>query len=135
MRDNMSRTRKNAKQFFKSLRDLLRHGRFARWTLIVSFLLLAITFILPVWRIMPLAKTQPFIPLHYNIYFGVDRFGPWYHAFILPALGLLFLIISLIMQIRFFKTEKMLATFFAISTLFLELTFLVAMGLLILLNI
>lgn len=131
----MSRTRKKVKQFFKSFRELLQHGRFVRWTLIVSFVLSVATFVLPTWRIVPLAKEQPFIPLHYNIYFGVDRFGPWYHAFIIPALGFFFLIISLIMQTHFYKKEKMLATFFAISTIFLELTFLVAMGLLILLNI
>ncbi len=131
----MSRTRKQAKQFFKSFRELLAHGRFTRWTLIVSVILLIGTFVLPIWRILPLAKEQPFIPLHYNIYFGVDRFGPWAHAFVIPALGLIFLLISLIMQTHFFKKEKMLATFFAISTIFLELTFLVAMVLLILLNI
>ncbi len=131
----MSRRRKNAKQFFKSLRELLTQGRLARWTFIVSLLLLVGTTVLPIWRILPLAKVQPFIPLHYNIYFGVDRFGPWYHAFVIPILGLLFLLISLIMQTHFFKKEKMLATFFAISTIFLELTFLIAMILLILLNI
>jgi hypothetical protein len=131
----MSRTCKRAKQFFKSFRELLTHGRFARWTFVVSVVLFLATLGLPVWRILPLAKEQPFIPLHYNIYFGVDRFGPWYHAFIIPALGLLFLLVSLIMQTHFFKKEKMLSTFFAISAIFLEFTFLVAMVLLLLLNV
>lgn len=93
------------------------------------------TLVFPIWRLLPLAKDQPFIPLHYNVYFGVDRFGAWYEAFIIPALGFLFLFLSLIMQTHFYKSEKMLSIFFAISTIFLEFTFFVAMVLLILLNI
>lgn len=131
----MSRTAKQAKQFFKSFRELLGQEPLSLWTLIVSGMIFATTFFLPFWRIVPLAKDQPFIPLHYNIYFGVDRFGPWYHTFVIPALGLLFLLISLIMQTYFFKRERMLTRFFAVSTIFLELTFFIAMVLLILLNI
>ena len=84
---------------------------------------------------MPLADENPFLPLHYNVYFGVDRFGPWYQVFALPALGLLFLFVSIIMQTVFFRKEKMLARFFSVSSVFLEVALLVATGLVVLLNI
>lgn len=131
----MSRTAKQAKQFFKSFRELIKQAPLSRWTLIACFLIFVATLLLPIWRIVPLAKEQPFIPLHYNVYFGVDRFGPWYHAFVIPALGLFFILISVVMQTYFFQKERMLTRFFAISTILLELTFLIAMVLLILLNI
>lgn len=107
----------------------------SRWTLLASFLIFLAMLALPIWRVVPLASTKPFIPLHYNIYFGVDRFGPWEQAFVIPALGLLFWFISAIMQTIFFRKEKLLVRFFAMSTVFIELIFLVAIILLILLNI
>ena len=131
----MSRFQKRAKQFWKSFRELVKQSPLSRGSLLASFLIFIVTLFLPIWRIMPLAKEQPFIPLHYNVYFGVDRFGPWYYAFVIPSLGLLFVIISAVMQTYFFQRERMLTQFFAWSTLFLELIFFLAMVLLILLNI
>lgn len=103
--------------------------------LIVSVLLWLTCLGLLVWRIVPLAQDKAYLPLHYNVYFGVDRFGPWYQVFVLPGLGLLFLLMSLIMQTHFFRREKMLARFFSISTTFLEAVFVIAAILVILLNI
>lgn len=128
-------TRKQLKQFVRSFRDLWNHGHLYRWLLFISFALFVATLILPLWRLVPLAKETAFIPLHYNIYFGVDRFGPWYEVFLLPTLALLFLILNVTQQTFFLKTEKILTQFFAFSTFIIELTLLVAMVLIILLNI
>ncbi len=42
--------------------------------------------------------------LHYNIYFGVDLIGPWYHIFIMPAVSslvyLLNILFSYILYVR-----------------------------------
>jgi hypothetical protein len=132
---NMSRTTKRAKQFFKSFCELLKQNAFSRWTSLMSVLLFAATLALPIWRIVPIASEQPFIPLHYNVYFGVDRFGPWYAIFVLPILGFIFLIINVALQVHFVSREKILTRFFAVSTVILELIFLIAMFLIILLNI
>lgn len=101
----------------------------------MSILLFAFTLVLPIWRIVPIAFSKPFIPLHYNVYFGVDRFGPWYAIFVLPVLGFLFLIINVSIQVHFASREKLLTRFFSVSTVVLELIFLIAMLLIILLNI
>ncbi|MBI2475376.1 hypothetical protein HYV69_03055 [Candidatus Uhrbacteria bacterium] len=130
-----SRTFIRAKQFLKSFCELLKQNSFFRWTSLMSILLFAFTLVLPIWRIVPIAFSKPFIPLHYNVYFGVDRFGPWYAIFVLPVLGFLFLIINVSIQVHFASREKLLTRFFSVSTVVLELIFLIAMLLIILLNI
>lgn len=132
---HMSRLRKQTKQSIKSFREMLGQGRLYLWMFITSIFLWLVMFALLWWRIVPLSVENPFLPLHYNVYFGVDRFGPWYQVFSLPALGLLFLVVNVVMQTHFFRREKMLARFFAISSVFLEVVLLVATSLIVLLNI
>src|SRR3989338_8057941 len=130
----MSRIRKQLSHFFCDFRVIFSHGHLYRLSLFVSVLFTVVTFALPLWRIVPLADEQPFIPLHYNVYFGVDRFGPWYDIFILPALALVFLLINIFLQTHFFQSEKVLARIFALSTVFIEIVLAVAMFLIVLLN-
>ena len=111
---------------------MMHSSKLYRWTAALSVFLLVLTVVLPVWRVIPLAAEQPFIPLHYNVYLGVDRFGPVRDLFFLPALGLLILLFNLGMQTHFSKHEKLLARFFAISTPLFEFFFLIAMGLIVL---
>lgn len=131
----MSRRRKQLVQSLHAFGEMLKQGRLYPGTLMTSFLLWLAMLVLLIWRIVPLAAEKTYLPLHYNVYFGVDRFGPWIQVFVLPGLGLLFLFMSLVMQTRFYRREKMLARFFAISTVFLEAVFLIATILIVLLNI
>ncbi|MBU1148861.1 hypothetical protein KKI23_02100 [Patescibacteria group bacterium] len=34
------------------------------------------------------------IPLHYNIYFGIDLIGSWYNIYLMPLSGLIILILN-----------------------------------------
>ncbi len=131
----MSRIRRQAKQSLKLFREMLQQDRLYVWMLIASVLLWMAAVLLLVWRIVPLSAQKPYLPLHYNVYFGVDRFGPWVQVFVLPGLGLFFLLVSLVMQSHFYQREKMLARFFSLSTVFIEATFFVATILIVLLNI
>lgn len=119
----------------RSLRELLTGSAVYRRTAVLSALLVLATSLLPMWRIVPLAKNQPFIPLHYNIYLGVDNFGPWYAVFVLPGLGLALLLVNIIFEAVFFRREKVLSYFFAYATVFAELLLLAAMVLIVLLNV
>lgn len=131
----MSRVRKQVKQALKSFREMLRQERIYPGMLILSVLFWLTSMALLVWRIVPLSEVSSYLPLHYNVYFGVDRFGPWYQVFVIPTLGLLFLLLALVMQTHFFRREKMLARFFALSTTFIQGVLLVATALTVLLNI
>lgn len=127
------------KRQLRRLRDdligLYRASSLYKWTTGLSVLFLALTLALPLWRLVPYLPEGQFIPLHYNIYFGVDRFGPWYHLFFLPALGAVLLIINIIFEALFFEREHVLSTFFAAATLFAEIVLFTAMVFIVLLNV
>lgn len=131
----MASRRYNGRMFRTDLIDLFRTSRLYRWTAAASGVLLLLTVALPVWRILPIAEAKPFIPLHYNVYMGVDAFGPWYHVFALPALGAALLVLNLVFQALLFKRERVLSVFFALATVASEAVLLAAMLMIVLLNV
>ncbi len=114
---------------------MFQKERLIVWTTGLSLFLLIGTMVLPVWRILPLGAESPFIALHYNIYLGVDRFGPIWHIFFLPALGLLFLVLNLAIEAWAYRTQKTLSFFFAAATPVLQLVLFAAMVLIVLINV
>lgn len=120
---------------YKTYVEMLTSSKFYRRTLIASLLFLMGLIALPIWKILPIAETQEFIPLHYNIYFGVDRFGHFYQVFVLPAIGLALFIINTIFQAVFYHREHVLSYFFAVTTLIAELSLFASMVFIVLLNI
>ncbi len=125
---------KRLSRFFEDFFHMIRIRRFYL-SAMVSFLFLALTIALPVWRIVPLAGENPFIPLHYNIYLGIDRFGAWKEIFWLPAVGAFLFILNLFLQAWVFRREKFFATLFAFSTVVIEMILFLAMSLIVLLNL
>ncbi len=114
--------------------EMLKLPRFL-WSAILAFILCALDVALPILRIVPLRVARPFIPLHYNIYLGVDQLGPWNQIFVLPILGLCLFLFNLCVQTVAFRREKLLALIIAVATVILECVFLGAMILIVLLNI
>ena len=123
------------RQYTRNFFDLLKHHKVYGWSTVISLVLVILTFALPMWRVMPFIEQDEFLPLHYNIYFGIDRFGPWYFIFVPAALGGTLLIINLIFQTAFFRRESVLSYFFAVATVFSEIMLFVAMIFIVLLNI
>ncbi len=131
----MITSKSQAKRLLKSFVKLIKEERLHRRTLILSVVFLMITAALPLWRIVPLAAEQPFLPLHYNIYFGVDRFGPWWHVFIPAILGSVLLIVNLAFETIFHRHEKLLSHFFTFGSVVISFTLMVATTLIVLINI
>jgi len=131
----MRRVKHLIKDFSRTFIEMMKTSKLYRWTAIVSFLLVLLSFALPAWRIIPLAARQPYLPLHYNIYFGIDRFGPWYFVFFPAVLGAALLILNLGFEAAFFRRERMLSKFFAFATVFSEAMLFIAVVLIVLLNI
>lgn len=121
--------------FRKDLLDLIRTSKLYRRTTVVSGVLLILTLALPAWKIVPIGSETPFIPLHYNVYMGVDEFGAWQNVFALPAIGAAILVVNTALQAMFFKRERILAVFLAVATVVSELVLLVSMVLIVLLNL
>lgn len=50
----------------------------------LSAIALGIIWFVAIWRF---GVSEDFVPLHYTIYFGLDRFGPKHDLFLFPVLG------------------------------------------------
>src|SRR3989339_60385 len=102
-------------------------SRLFKLTFIFSWLVWVIILITPILRLSPGSEEANFIPLHYNVFFGVDKFGPWYTVFQLPIFGLLVLLVNFYLATRFFKREKALSGFFCVTALLAQFMLLAAM--------
>lgn len=105
--------------------NLIRLNLF--FSLLANFLL----WLFLIWQVKSFSNL---IFLHYNIYFGIDRLGEWHEIFILPALGLVFLIANFIFAKLTFDKEKILSYFLASAGSFLQLLFISASVFIILIN-
>lgn len=109
---------------------------FSNKFLLINFLLAAFlntaSWFLLLWRIKP--SSEP-IPLHYNVYFGLDLIGPWQQAFWVSALGTIFLILNYFLAWQVYPQEKALTGLLAGLTTLLELFLLVGALVLVLINI
>jgi hypothetical protein len=66
------------------------------------------------------------IYLHYNIYFGVDLIGPWHRAFLMPAVGLLLILINPTIAFFLYKKNSMMAQVLLWLTFIFQLVILLA---------
>ena len=74
------------------------------------------------------------MPLHYNIYFGIDLLGPWYQIFLLPILGLIFLLINFLFGMAVYRRELILSYFLAGTSSFVQIIFVLAATFITLIN-
>ncbi|MDD4995649.1 MAG: hypothetical protein PHW53_04285 [Patescibacteria group bacterium] len=102
---------------------------------IFSAVLLFALWILATVKIAPLSGEGAFLPLHYNIYFGIDLIGAWYKIFAIPGAGTVFFIVNCVLAAIFYKKEKVLSYFAAAANFILSIGLAVALVLIILLNI
>lgn len=85
--------------------------------------------------VINLSEEQSFIPLHYNIYLGVDRFGKWTRTFMMPGLGLLFLLINTIIALTIYSRKEILSYFLVIVSAVVQVLLLISTVLVVLINI
>ena len=85
---------------------------FVKVNLTLNLLLNVGLWLFLIWQV---EKFSPLIPLHYNIYFGIDLLGPWYQIFLLPILGLAIFLFNLFLGIIFFKPERRLISYFLVG--------------------
>lgn len=83
--------------------------------LIINFILWIIILTQKVWQ-----KPSP-LPLHYNIYLGIDLSGPYYHIFIFPFLALVLLIFNWRIGSYIYLKAKILSHFLGITALALQI--------------
>ena len=102
------------------------------WPLFVNLAIWVVLYI----KIKPLSFISEFgqIPLHYNIYFGIDKIGPWYNVFALPLIGLIVIIFNNILGYTFYLKEKLISHFLVGSQFIVQIILAFGAFLIILLN-
>lgn len=71
------------------------------------------------------ASVEP-VPLHYNIYFGIDLLGPWWYTFFFPVIGTAVFIVNGVLTTVLYRKERVAAFFFALASALTELLLLLA---------
>ena len=105
--------------------------KFIRINLFFSLLFNIILWLGLAWQVKSFAKL---ISLHYNIYFGIDLLGHWYQIFLLPALGLFFLMINFLLGLVVYRKEKILSYFLAGASSLIQVIFILATIFIVLIN-
>jgi|SRR3989339_478728 len=97
--------------------------RFLRMSVLLGALFNTMMWLLLAYRI----STFPAImPLHYNIYYGIDLYKPWIYIFVMPVVGLVFLIGNVLLSLFTFRRDKTLSYLLVGSASFVQLIILIA---------
>lgn len=70
----------------------------------LGIFILAILWIFAFWRYR---ISSDFVPLHYTIYFGLDRFGPKYDLFLFPSFGTVILVLNIFISRIVFADNRL----------------------------
>ncbi len=90
---------------------------------------------IPPWRLAPLLEAGEIIPLHYNIYFGVDYLGAWQYVFALPAFATVVFILNTILSKRERRESKLVSDMLAITHVVVSLVVVTALFFVLLINV
>jgi hypothetical protein len=104
----------------KIFTSLIFKDKFFRIVLPLSVLLNLILWVVLYLNFWPLRETRGILPLHYNIYFGIDFVGEWYKIFIVPATGIFFIIINFLVADMVYLRDKVVSYFLAGAGLFIQ---------------
>jgi hypothetical protein len=112
---------------FKRLKRLINHYFWHDRLIFINFVL-ALTTNLFFWIFLFLKSSQleEIIPLHYNVYFGIDMIGSRHELLKMPALGLLILLINLVLAFRIYKHERVSAYFLLFANSLVQIFLLIA---------
>jgi len=113
--------------------------KFLFWPIIATLILNLSNWLLIYFKFYPLVKNLPedkiSIPLHYNIYLGIDLFGHWTMILIAPAIGTFCLILNTLLASWLYNKKEIISYFLIFSSIFLQIIFLLSTFLTILINI
>lgn len=83
----------------------------------LSVLFLAVGWAVSLWRFPSLVGAGEIIPLHYNIYFGVDAIGPWWRILMIPGFATLTFLLNLLVMATKKKDDVAMAMLLLITSL------------------
>ena len=118
--------KKIKKELLNITKNKFWRDKTSMFVLLTNVLLNIVIWLFLVFRLEP--SEYP-VPLHFNIYFGIDVIDKWSQAFIIPGIGLIVILINLVLAYLVFSKEKFVAQFLLSSSLFVQiLLFLAGIG-------
>lgn len=118
-------------EVLKKSADKILKNNYWRDKFSMVVLLASLTLNLGVWLFLGL-KLKPSdypVPIHYNVYFGIDVIDYWTSVFLIPAMGLGIIIINLLISYLIHEREKFISQFLLSGSCFIQLIlFLAAIG-------
>ena len=99
-------------RWLKTTFRALFKGTITRVSVLVSLPFLILSWIIPFWRLSTLGDH---IPLHYNVYFGVDYIGRWEMVILLPVFATISLVVNLVVAKAVRKESEPLANALTLS--------------------
>ncbi len=95
---------------------------------VLVFTVLSVLANFAIWMILAL-RIKPSvypIPLHYNIYGGIDTIDLWYKVFVVPGFGLFLLLVNFVASLLFYRREKFVTHLLTVSNFVVQVLLLVA---------
>ena len=109
------------KSFFKSFTALIFKDRFFQIVLGASLLINLAIWAFLYFKFSPLGSSENILPLHYNIYFGIDFVGEWKKVFVIPLVGIFFITINFLIADIVYLRDKIIGYFLVGTGLFAQI--------------
>lgn len=117
---------KEEKFFLKIFTSLIFKDRFFQVVFGIAIIINIINLIVIFWKFPPPNNPEKLLPLHYNIYFGIDFVGEWRTIFIIPAVGFFFTVINFILADIIYVRDKVIGYFLAGESIVVQVLMLLA---------
>lgn len=125
---------KMMKNFVSSFTLMIFRDKFFKIVVGLSLLINLAIWIFLYVKISPLGNTSSILPLHYNVYFGIDFIGDWKMVFMLPTAGIIFIMINFILADVVYLKDKVIGYFLAGAGLFSQIILAMAAFTVVMLN-
>lgn len=77
-------------------------------------------------------KFHDIVPLHYNIYFGLDSFGPSKNFFVFPQISFIVFLVNSFLCYHYYKYSRAISYFLLASSIFVNIVMILSYILIIL---
>jgi hypothetical protein len=114
-------------KFLKGNQSRIWESKFSLAVVALSILVNFSMWILFYFKVEP--SRYP-IPLHYNIYTGIDTIDFWYKILVIPSFGLFLLVVNFFIGLFFLDKERFVSYILFVSGLFIQMILFVSMAVL-----
>jgi hypothetical protein len=108
---------------------------------VIAFVINILIIFLIYFKIRPIittvteGQTFTYIPLHYNIYTGIDSYGRWERLFYLPLFGEFVFAVNFFVAFLMYNKKEILSYLLSVTAMAVQIILLVAIIFVILINI